>query len=126
MTLSIENNQDMCPNPPFYHHYCYPWLRLSVPTYSWRNNPLVVVRVDAHGVTLEVEGVLAELDVFQLVLVEVWPAPDTGVDDVREALATCDLKSSVQGSLDGYALAGVCSVGGNSRDQAVQLIAFFL
>ena len=49
------------------------------------DHPLVVVGVDAHVVVLEVEGVLAELDVLQLVLVEVGPAPQPGVDHVGEA-----------------------------------------
>ena len=43
-----------------------------------------MVRVDADGVRLEVEGVLAVLDLLQLVLVQVGPPPDAGVDHVRE------------------------------------------
>ena len=50
---------------------------------------LVVVGVDADRVGLEVEGVLAVLDLLQLVLVEVRPAPNPSVNHVREALATC-------------------------------------
>lgn len=48
------------------------------------DHPLIVVRVDADGVRLEVEGVLAVLDLLQLVLVQVGPPPDAGVDHMRE------------------------------------------
>ena len=53
------------------------------------DDPLVVVGVDADRIGLEVEGVLAVLDLLQLVLVEVRPAPNPSVNHVREALATC-------------------------------------
>ena len=48
------------------------------------DDALVVVGVDADRVGLEVEGVLAVLDLLQLVLVQVGPPPDAGVDHVRE------------------------------------------
>ena len=47
-----------------------------------------MVRVDADGVRLEVEGVLAVLDLLQLVLVQVGPPPNPGVDHVWKPLAT--------------------------------------
>ena len=50
-----------------------------------------MVRVDADRVDLEVEGEVAAIGSSKLVLVEVGPAPDPGVDDVREAFATGDL-----------------------------------
>ena len=56
---------------------------------AWGDDPLVVVGVDADRIGLEVEGVLAVLDLLQLVLVEVRPAPNPSVNHVREALATC-------------------------------------
>lgn len=55
-------------------------------------HPLVVVWVHTHAVVLQVEGELTELLVFQLVLMEVWPTPQTGIDHMREALPTCYLQ----------------------------------
>ena len=57
------------------------------------DDPLIVVRVDTHGVTLEVEGKLAVLDMLQLVLVEVRPPPDPSVDHVREPLTPRHLRT---------------------------------
>ena len=51
-----------------------------------RDDPLIVVWVDTYWVCLEVEGVLTVLDLFQLVLVEVRPAPNPGVDHMWETL----------------------------------------
>lgn len=72
------------------------WWRL---TDAGRHHPLVVVRVDAHAVILQVEGVLAELDVLQLVLVEVRPAPQPRVDDVRETLPARHLRGAAESQL---------------------------
>ena len=60
------------------------------------DDALVVVGVDADRVGLEVEGVLAILDLLQLVLVQVGPPPDARVDDVREPLPTRHLKINVK------------------------------
>ncbi len=56
-------------------------------------HPLVVVRVHAHAVILQVEGKLTELHVFELVLMEVGPTPQTGVDHMREAFPACHLQT---------------------------------
>lgn len=53
-------------------------------TDAWRYHSLVVVGVDTHVVILEVKGELAELDVLQFILVEVWPAPEPSVDHMGE------------------------------------------
>ena len=53
-----------------------------------------MVGVDADRVGLEVEGVLAVLDLLQLVLVQVRPPPDARVDHVREPLPTRHLYSN--------------------------------
>ena len=50
-----------------------------------------MVGVDADGVDLQVEGKVAALGSSKLVLVEVGPAPDPSVDDVRKALTTGNL-----------------------------------
>lgn len=93
---------------------------------AWRNNALIVVRIDADRVALQVEGELAELDVFQLVLVQVGPAPDAGVNDVREALPPRHLQSTVERALNGDALAVVRPVGRDGGDQRVQFVALLL
>ena len=46
-----------------------------------------MVGIDADVVELEVEGKGADGHVLEFVLVEVGPAPQAGVDDVREAFA---------------------------------------
>lgn len=50
-----------------------------------------MVRVDAHVVNLEVERILAVFDVLQLILMQVGPAPQAGVDHVGEALTPGNL-----------------------------------
>ena len=60
-------------------------------TYAGRNHSLVVIGVDTHVVTLEVEGKLAVFDVFQFILVQVRPPPQPGVDDVREPFTSSHL-----------------------------------
>ncbi len=37
------------------------------PTYSWRDDPLVVIWINTHTVLFQVEGKLAELSMFQFV-----------------------------------------------------------
>lgn len=61
----------------------------NVPTLG--HNSLIVVGVDAHTVTLEVESILAELGVAELILVEVRPSPDPGVDHMGKTLPSSDL-----------------------------------
>lgn len=56
------------------------------------HDPLVVVGVDANAVALQVESVLAVFHVFELVLVQIGPPPQTGVDNVREAFTSSHLK----------------------------------
>ena len=53
----------------------------------------------------KVQGYLKASNLFQLVLVQVGPPPDPGVDDVREALPAGHLKTPVQSSLDRHASA---------------------
>lgn len=74
-------------------HFVNPSWKLLCPppTYSGRHNPLVVVRVDAHIVNLEVERILAVLDVLQLVLMQVGPPPQAGVHNVGEPFSSGNL-----------------------------------
>ena len=70
---------------------------------AWADHPLIVVRVDADGVRLEVEGVLAVLDLLQLVLVQVGPPPDAGIDHVREPFPARNLdKEKLQVNIKNY------------------------
>ena len=50
------------------------------------DHPLVVVRVDADAVRLQIKCILTVLYILQLVLVEVGPPPDSGVDYMWESL----------------------------------------
>ena len=50
------------------------------------DHPLVVVRVDADTVRLQIKCILTVLYILQLVLVEVGPPPDPGVDYMWESL----------------------------------------
>lgn len=64
---------------------------------TWGLHPLVVVRVDAHLILFEVEGILTGLNGTQLVVaVEVRPPPQATVNDVREALTLGHLQAAVQ------------------------------
>lgn len=71
-------------------------LRHFAPTDARRNHPLVVVGVDTHVVVLQIKGVLAELDVLEFVLVEVRPAPQPGVNHVRETFPPGHLRSNAK------------------------------
>ena len=56
------------------------------------DDSLVVVGIHADGVGLEVERVLAVLDLLQLVLMEVGPAPDACIDHVGKPLSPRNLE----------------------------------
>lgn len=56
-----------------------------------------MVWVDAHFVLLRVEGVLAQLHRPQLMVgLQVGPAPQTAVDDMREAFSVGNLQTAIQ------------------------------
>ena len=54
-----------------------------------------MVGVHAHRVGLEIEGVLAILHLLQLILVQVWPAPDPGIDHMWKAFSPSDLQEGM-------------------------------
>lgn len=60
-------------------------------TYARRHHSLIVIGVDTHVVTLEVEGKLAVFDMFQFILVQVRPPPQPGVDYMGEAFTSSHL-----------------------------------
>lgn len=95
-------------------------------TDAWRHYPLVVVGIDAHRVALEVERVLAVLNMLQLILVQVRPSPDACINYVWESLAASDLQTPIQCSLDRDAFAGMRPVRGDGSDQRVQLVSLLL
>lgn len=49
-----------------------------------RHHSLIVIGVDTHIVTLEVEGKLAVFDVLQFILMQVRPPPQPGIYHMRE------------------------------------------
>lgn len=51
-----------------------------------------MVGVDAYIVVLQVKGVLAELDMLEFIFVEVGPAPQPCINDMRKALPPCHLR----------------------------------
>ena len=65
---------------------------------TWCLHALVVVWVDAHLILLGVECKLTEVDGPQLVVgLQVRPAPQAAVDDVRKAFPVGHLQAPVQG-----------------------------
>lgn len=89
----------------------------SLRTCGGGHHPLIVVGVHTDAVVFQVEGELTELDMFEFVLVQVGPTPQTSVDHMRETFTTRDLQPSVQCPLDGHTLAWMDSVGGDSSDE---------
>jgi len=65
-------------------------------TYARTHNARVVIRINADVVLLEFKCKLAEFAVFQFVLVQVRPAPDPCVDDVRKTLPSGHLKTQAR------------------------------
>ncbi len=59
-----------------------------------------MVRVDADTVAFEVKGILTELRMTKLILVEVRPTPNSGIDDVGKPLSTSNLNSTKQSKLE--------------------------
>lgn len=85
-----------------------------------------MVGIDTHIVILQVEGVLAELDMFEFIFVEIRPAPQPCINHMRETFPPCHLQSSVQCSLNGDALAWMDTICGDGSDERVQLILLLL
>lgn len=64
-------------------------------TDAGRHDPLVVVRVHTHIVTLQVEGKLTVFHVLEFILVQVRPSPQSRVYDVRKSFTTSNLKKHI-------------------------------
>ena len=54
-----------------------------------------MVGVHTHAVRLQVECELAVLDLLELVLVQIGPAPDPGVDNMRKPFSAGNLQPPV-------------------------------
>ena len=68
---------------------------------TWSFDATVVVGVHTHLVLLQLKRKLARLDRSQLVVrLQLRPAPQATVDEMRQALAVRDLQASVQRSRD--------------------------
>ena len=78
-----------------------------------------MVRIDAYGIGLEVESKLAVFDLFQFVLVQIWPSPNPGINHVWKTFAAGNLKPSVQGTLDGDTFGGMGAVCRDGCDETV-------
>lgn len=76
-----------------------------------------MVGIDADIVILQVKGVLAELDMLEFIFVEVRPAPQPCINDMRKAFPPCHLQPSVQRPLDGDTFAGMDTIGGDGSDE---------
>lgn len=76
-----------------------------------------MVGVNTHIVILQVEGVLAELDMLEFILVEVWPAPQPCINHMRKAFPPRHLQPSIQRPLNGDTLAGMNTIGGDGSDK---------
>lgn len=76
-----------------------------------------MVGVDTHTVTLEIKGKLAVFDVLQFILMQVWPPPQSGIDYMGKPFTASHLQPSIQCPLDGYTLAGMGPIGGDSCDE---------
>jgi len=71
-----------------------------------RLDAFVVVGVDANLHLLRVEGELADVERFELVVgLKIGPAPDAAVDHMRKAFPMRDLKPSVETPRDSHAFA---------------------
>ena len=72
---------------------------------TWRFDPPVVIRVNAHFLLVSGEGKLTTVEWLQFMMaLEIWPAPHAAVDDVRKAFSVGHLKPPVQASRDRDAL----------------------
>ena len=72
-------------------------LQTILNTQTWQINArahhsLVVIGVHTHTVRLQIKCILTIFHILQLVLVQVRPAPDASIDNVRESFPGGDLQ----------------------------------
>lgn len=96
------------------------------PTYPRWYHSLIVVGIHANGIAFEVERELAVLHVLQLVLMQVRPAPDASIYNMRKAFTTSYLQTSIKRPLDSDAFAWMSAICCYCGDERVKFIAFFL
>ena len=103
------------------------------------HNPFVMVRVDTDTLTLEIKCELTESGMSKFILVQVWPAPYSGINHMRKAFTASHLKfnsmasslqvtanslvkvwtylkPAIQSSGNGYTRGITGSIGSDSRD----------
>jgi hypothetical protein len=90
------------------------------------DDTFVVVRIHANRVGLQVKRVLTVLHLLQLVLVQIRPTPNPGVDHMGKAFSPGNLEATVESPLYGDALRRVGPVRRDCRDERVQLISLLL
>jgi hypothetical protein len=61
-------------------------------TDAWRYDSFIVVRIHTHRITLQVKSKLTKLDMFELVLMQIWPPPNSSIYDMREAFSAGNLQ----------------------------------
>ena len=91
-------------------------------TYSGGDNPFVMVRVHTDAVVFEVKGKLAELAVFQLVLVQVRPPPYSGIHHVWEALSTGHLSNVCAADVTEQLSKSKCIIMNTLRNRIAMLV----
>lgn len=82
-----------------------------------------MIWVDTDEILFEFEGKCADWTAAELVLLKVWPAPDTRVDHVWKAFAAGDLKTTVQRTLNGHASRRVGTARRDCGDESVKLVS---
>lgn len=60
------------------------------------DDALVVVRIDAHQIALQIERALTNSKMLQLIFVQIRPPPYPGVDDMRKAFPTRHLQIKIR------------------------------
>lgn len=85
-----------------------------------------MIRIHAYRIAFQVERELAVFNMFQLVLVQIWPSPDASINYMWKTFASRHLESSIQCSLNSDTLTWMRAVGGYSGDQTVQLVTLLL
>ena len=85
-----------------------------------------MVWIDTDTVCLQIECVLAKLQILQLIFVQIWPPPDLGVNNMGESLPGLHLQSAIESPRNGDTFGRLGPAGGDCRYQGVQLVPLLL
>ena len=61
-------------------------------TDAWRYDSFIVVRIHTNRITLQVKSKLTKLDMFELILMQIWPPPNASIYNVRESFPAGNLQ----------------------------------